>query len=162
MSQEEIAPLDAVESRLSRLEAANRRLRVALGLAVLGAAGLVFAGFVQDARREITTQRLIINGPDNQPRLMLTGSGDGSSLFLYGPEKHSDSNTGGDGGGGGARSTQGVGGFVTLKPRMRFLVGQDDAKFIMLDSRSRDRLVLTVDESGPSVTMLDEDGNEID
>jgi hypothetical protein len=156
-------------ARLDRIERAQRRWRrIALGfVAAASMTGLIGATTLRQGadRREITTQRLIINGPDNQPRLMMTGEGNGSSLFLYGPDKYRGTGGGGGGAGGGgeggATPRGGVGGVVSLRPRMRFMVEDAGSKIELLDPDGKTRFLITLDTDGSAVRRLDADGNEI-
>jgi len=166
----------ALLARLDRIEHAQRRWRrIALGL--VGAAsvvGLIGATTLNQGadRREITTQRLVISGPDNQPRLMMTGEGNGSSLFLYGPDKYRGTggggggaggggSAGGGGGEGGAAPRGGAGGVVSLRPRMRFMVEDAGSKIELLDPDGTTRFLITLDADGSTVRHFDADGNEV-
>ncbi len=156
---------DSIDARLDRLEQSNRRLRLALGgTATLGAAALL-AGWAtnnnasQGVQREIQTQRLVVVGADNQPRVMLAGNVDGSSLFLYGLDQPKEE-AGGDqqntGSGGVA------GGMLTLAPRMRLMVEGDECKIELLQPGGTARAILKFNEEGPALQLLDDAGNPIE
>ena len=148
-------------TRLTRLERSNRRMKLALGAAVLAVVGLGFTGFVNHngnqpaSRREIQTQRLVILGEDSHPRAMLAGLEDGSSFFLSGPDQYTNIGSGGAAGG------AAVGGFAVLKPRVRFMIDGEGSRVEFLDPGGQKRMVFMLDKEGPAVRMFDPDGNEI-
>jgi hypothetical protein len=71
---------DSVEVRLDRLEKENQRLKLAgLGLAI-GLVGIFAGGAAfQDIPAEFTARKLVIVGPDNDPRVVLDVFNDGGA-----------------------------------------------------------------------------------
>jgi len=158
---------DGVLSRLERLERSNRRLRLAMVASIAVAAGLALAGFashesMQGVQREIQTQRLVIVGSDNQPRVMLQGNSDGSALFLYGPDQPAPSDPRGTGEGGGAGAGGVTSGFSALAPRLRLMVEGEECRIELIAPGGKTRAKLRYNSEGPALELLDEEGNQIE
>jgi hypothetical protein len=153
-------------SRIDRLERSNRRLRVAM-VAILAAAGLGLAGFAanepgQSVQREIQTQRLVVVGADQQPRVMLQGNTDGATVCLYGPDQAELTDprpTGQEGGGASGGVTTG---FSSLAPRMRLMVEGEECRVELIAPGGKTRAKLRYNAEGPALEMLDEEGNPIE
>ncbi len=164
-----------VEARLSALERSSRRWRLIAVAGMLGLGGSWLGGWMAAEQgaagqggenpRSIQTQQLIITGSDNQPRIMMTGTADGSSLFLYGTDAYKGrggGQGGGQGGGGGAGGGGGMGGVVSLSPRIRLMADKEGPRIEVLDGDGRRRVLIHVGEEGPTIERLDAEGKVID
>lgn len=158
-----------LSSRLERLERSNRRLRITVVGAMVAITALFLAGFasrnpMQGVQREIQTQRLVIVGSDNQPRVMLQGNSDGSALFLYGPDQPDLTDPRGAGGGAGAGGAGGGGvttGFSSLAPRLRLMVEGEECRIELIAPGGTTRAKLRYNADGPALEYFDSEGNPI-
>lgn len=161
---------ESLETRLEAIERSNRRWRLLAGAALLGLVGTWLGGWMtaqQGANpRSIQTQQLIITGTDNQPRIMMTGTADGSSMFLYGTDAYRGRSGGGGqgggaGGGAGGTGGGGMGGIQALSPRIRLMADKEGPRMEVLDGDGRTRIAIHLDGDGPRIERLDAEGKPV-